>query len=474
MRPDDGVQPAGNSVSGSASISSPSEDGPVRQAADVATLYEASTWTDVQEYSAQRQSQSELSFVDVALRREASQLRQRTYQQRGALFRFSAYRMDRRQFAVLGVLGETVGWFKQGEGCQWRGDDGAAINGSSWFRVLKHPMLKYDSIAMFCRLEADTPSAGGFLTATFDGVPVAVMAEQPDEPMAPPSPLPSAVTWCSQPMYGAIGAQRVWEWMAYHRAMASVDTWHFYDMGGWTPELADRLREYFDAGRATLTDLTEGARFGFQAGQGSMRFSHRHQVLSNNDCVFRSAMTAQWVTLHDMDEYLDAVPPHTIQSVLAKHADKPWLSHGAYAFEASYCDQSAAARPDALAIEKFVWRRKKVWCVEKPDNMTDDLCLDWMGHRKVIVNPRKSSVVSIHVVYEPNPGGAVLSASTELRHLHLAGTVSPSPQECVHVGGDNGDPEMGAFSWLVKDTTLADRAVLVKEVSPLVAVSGMQ
>ncbi|CAI6005909.1 unnamed protein product [Closterium sp. NIES-64] len=396
------------------------------------------------------------------------------------------------------------------------------------------PKTKTDSLAAFCQLWGNTSQAGGYLVMTMDGVESAVFNEQPGQPLEPPpeASLPMHLTWCSQPLYGTLDAGPVWAWAEYHRVYANVSRFIFYDMAAWSPGLTALFAPYFAAGMAAVTDMSGGRRFGFHAGEGALSFITKHQV--GNDCIHRSLFTSRWVTLHDTDEYLSPVPPHSLHVLLAAHAHAPWLSHGALVVEPSVCQGEAQVVPgtavlqtagglaaaaggasetsnrslepalfeapqktsnrslepapgtagngtqdgemqwDEAAVEeakrravellsRLVFRRPDVWCVRggaEEQRIESDLCGNWRGHRKLILNPRKTEVVSIHEAREPQKDGVVLNAATELRHFHLSGVVNPVNVRCqtlVPPGEDH--------VWFVRDTTIADQIRLLGNAS---------
>ncbi|CAI5506817.1 unnamed protein product [Closterium sp. Naga37s-1] len=546
------------------------------EARDVQNLAQLSRYTEALE-ARRRRNQSDVA-VARALETEARQWRQRTYQQRGFLYEFSAYRVSPSRFVVLAISGLNFTWMTDGEGCRWVGRDGSRVNGSVWYRDFMGPKTQTDSLAAFCQLWGNTSRAGGYLVMTMDGVEAAVFNERPGQPLEPPpdASLPVHLTWCSQPLYGTLDAGMVWTWAEYHRVHANVSRFIFYDMAAWTPALTALFTPYFAAGVAAVTDMSAGRRFGFRAGVELLYFTTKHQTLASNDCIYRSLLTSRWVILHDTDEFLAPVPPHSLPSLLATHAHAPWLSHGAFAVEPSVCqgeggedapapaeaatvvpadsggvvgggsaaveaagggargagaavnarsrhaetalgtagngtegaemqwDEAAGTEAKRRAVQllsRMVFRHPDVWCLRdraEGQRIDSELCEDWRGHRKLIVNPRKTEtevmsihkawepekysvtevmsihkarepekgsvteVMSIHKAREPEKGGVVLNAGTELRHFHLPGVVNPVNVHCqtlVPPGEDH--------VWFVRDTTIADQLRLLANASAL-------
>ncbi|CAI5462341.1 unnamed protein product [Closterium sp. Yama58-4] len=452
------------------------------EARDVQNLAQLSRYTEALEERRGRNQSDEA--VTRALEAEARQWRQRTYQHRGFLYEFSAYRVSPSRFVVLAISGLNFTWVADGEGCRWVGRDGSRVNGSVWYRDFMGPKTQTDSLAAFCQLWGNTSQAGGYLVMTMDGVEAVVYNERPGQPLEPPpdDSVPVHLTWCSQPLYGTIDAGVVWAWAEYHRVHANVSRFLFYDMAAWTPALTALFTPYFAAGIAAVTDMSAGLRFGFRAGVDLKFFTTKHQTLASNDCIYRSLFTSRWVTLHDTDEFLVPVPPHSLSSLLAAHAHAPWLSHGAFAVDPSICqgeregedapapaaaaegaetqwDEAAVAEAKRRAVQllsRTVFRQPEVWCVREGQQIDGDLCEDWRGHRKLVVNPRKTEVMSIHIAREPQTGGVVLNAATELRHFHLSGVVNPVNAHCQTIV-----PPGESHVWFVRDTAVADKLQLL-------------
>ncbi|CAI5987330.1 unnamed protein product [Closterium sp. NIES-64] len=451
-----------------------------------------------------RRNQSDANEASV-LEAEAAQWKQRTYQQRGFMYQFSAYRISSSRFVLLGISSLDFLWQKEGEGCRWVGRDGSRVSGTVLYRDFMRPKSKTDALAAFCQLAGNTSQAGGYLAMTMDDVEAAVFTEEPGELLEPPpdDALPVLLTWCSQPLYGELDAGMVWAWAEYHRVHAPVHRFLFYDMAAWTPTLSTLFHPYFAAGIAEITDMSAGHRLGFHAGSGPKGFLSKHQTLAGNDCIFRSLASSRWVTLHDTDEFLAPVLPHSLPLLLATHRHAPWLSHGALVVDLSVCEgagdvegsdgrtgsrvggetqgrggqgadtdaegeaagegaEAEAKRKSVEVLSKLVFRQPEVWCMQdgSQERIDPAVCEDWRGHRKVIVNPRKTSVMSIHMVREPQTGGVVLNAATHLRHYHLSGVVNPVNKRCSTVV-----PPGESHVWFVRDTTIADRVWMIANAS---------
>ena len=126
------------------------------------------------------------------------------------------------------------------------------------------------------------------------------------------------------------------------------------------------------------------------------------QGLALIDCILRSRQTANWVTILDFDEYFDIGPPLSLPSLLSAHPSAPWFTFGKTWFNVSYCvppeegmkesDNQEGVRGgrvgDEFLVERMQLRWPEYYCVYK-EKYPQDLCLDFHGHRKYVLNPRK-------------------------------------------------------------------------------------
>ena len=126
------------------------------------------------------------------------------------------------------------------------------------------------------------------------------------------------------------------------------------------------------------------------------------QGLALIDCILRSRQTANWVTILDFDEYFDIGPPLSLPSLLSAHPSAPWFTFGKTWFNVSYCvppeegmkesDNQEGVRGgrvgDEFLVERMQLRWPEYYCVYKA-KYPQDLCLDFHGHRKYVLNPRK-------------------------------------------------------------------------------------
>lgn len=116
------------------------------------------------------------------------------------------------------------------------------------------------------------------------------------------------------------------------------------------------------------------------------------------DCAYSMALRSRWVFFLDFDEYLQAMPPHSVNSILSQYQNATWLSHGSIWWDTSKCLKGGGGGANSkFAVEKMVIRSPKLHCQNPNQNATKngEFCLTWEGHRKLIVNPRKVGIWGI-------------------------------------------------------------------------------
>lgn len=113
------------------------------------------------------------------------------------------------------------------------------------------------------------------------------------------------------------------------------------------------------------------------------------QALAQHDCLFRNRETARWVAFGDLDEYLVVPPPASLPSILTRHQDAAYISHGAYRYSVERCEAEDVFAPTQAkyAVEMLVYREREPFCDEKGKDKSR--CTNYYGHRKMFQNPRK-------------------------------------------------------------------------------------
>ncbi|CAI5494515.1 unnamed protein product [Closterium sp. Naga37s-1] len=161
---------------------------------------------------------------------------------------------------------------------------------------------------------------------------------------------------CSGPLYGHLRPRAVSDWLHYHSHAVGIQHFFLHDFGANSgdyatasedtaassaaaagasevkgaraadtreeePSLAEAVAPFEARGLVTVTRLLGHERF---------RSHYWHQILTQNDCLYRARYTARWLIFTDMDEYI--FTPASLSSALAALArsSRAWASMGAY------------------------------------------------------------------------------------------------------------------------------------------------
>lgn len=392
---------------------------------------------------------------EILLAGDPSEWQQQTFTQHGTygLVVYSSYRMDSSKFAAISLAGLDLRDKRRLEGgCMWFPPSGPRIQGELKILYMnEHHGLQYEIVVIQCHLASPTPSAGGHLLAVVDNEQFVMFREDDDSAALDPSPngpYESKLTYCSAPLSGKLNKRAVKEWFDFHRVQG-VDRFVLYDAGAVDLELLTPLTPYVVAGMLEIADFRDAI---------SYHVWMLAQGVALMDCLYRHRYTSKWLFYGDLDEYLDVVPPLTLGGVLQEHNDRPWLTFGVVWWTVNHCRRRADGKGDdeAWLIEPMVFHDRERYCFHDkyPDR---DFCLDWQGHRKFFLNPRKSEIAEIHRVTVPMEGGVDLNSS-EVRHHHYQKIVDANYQLCEHEVGD----DESADEQLVRDTYMAELVARVK------------
>ncbi|CAI5492212.1 unnamed protein product, partial [Closterium sp. Naga37s-1] len=85
-------------------------------------------------------------------------------------------------------------------------------------------------------------------------------------------------------------------------------------------------------------------------------------------------------------------PPATLPTILHRFESLPYITLGTYVFSAHICEEDGPEdvwieEEKRFAVERMLQRRKKPYCLRREDD--PKVCIDYYGHRKMFVNPRK-------------------------------------------------------------------------------------
>ncbi|CAI5506635.1 unnamed protein product [Closterium sp. Naga37s-1] len=381
---------------------------------------------------------------------------------------FSAYRYNPHTIALVGLLAPAVPTLPL-DACLFRQLDGSQPIAGSLLRLQVET-----TAAVVLRFEGDTvlPPCGGYLECTAaaaGGAKVVVYTEGRGELSTPPSPLPTPLTICSLLITNGVWPPRLREWLDYHRVAAGAATFVLYrhSKSHWPTELRQAVGEYERMGMAEVTDIVGADK-------------EQEKMLALQDCLYRTSFSSAWTLPLDLDEYLSASPPATLPSLLSASslAASPYLSLGAVRWSTEVClgeadvvkvetegiggdageEDDAAADSGrgnsssggaVFAVERAVFREAAPVCNAEATGGGGEvdaaLCEGDAGTRRVIVNPRKVALLSLHHPIPPK-GGATLNAHTQARVNRFPGlsSVKQAGQVCSSEVPQSGDAAAAA------------------------------
>ncbi|CAI5987601.1 unnamed protein product, partial [Closterium sp. NIES-65] len=286
----------------------------------------------------------------------------------------SAHRVSPLDFAVIGLSArgmrsqwhspqsngprsssEQGGEEDVGGGCVWVSYEGPhTIKGSlEYLFPGDHGGMPYETIVIRCNLDKRTPAdPGGALFYHISGRDMLVYREDDLRPapsastaaaaaavgeaeeeraaaakriLNPPRPLPHHISFCSLLIDREHTPARVLEHMQY-LLFFGADDFIFYDGGGFSDRLRDAVSRFTEADMLQVVDL-----------RGLADLPARHNVITMNDCLYRTRFTSEWVISLAFDELPHVVGPFRLSTLLAYHAGRPWLSMGSYSWHIELC-----------------------------------------------------------------------------------------------------------------------------------------
>ncbi|CAI5518183.1 unnamed protein product [Closterium sp. Naga37s-1] len=193
-----------------------------------------------------------------------------------------------------------------------------------------------------------TPSSLAAAAAVGEGNLEAEGAAAAKRILNPPRPLPHHISFCSLLIDREHTPARVLEHMQY-LLFFGADDFIFYDGGGFSNRLRDAVARFTDADMLQVVDL-----------RGLADLPARHNVITMNDCLYRTRFTSEWVISLAFDELPHVVGPFRLSTLLAYHAGRPWLSMGSYSWHIELCLPITA--PDHWLQQRMVFRSVHPTC----------------------------------------------------------------------------------------------------------------
>ncbi|CAI5535535.1 unnamed protein product [Closterium sp. Naga37s-1] len=337
--------------------------------------------------------------------------KQRSFQRHGSFgfIKFSAYRVNASTLAVLGLASLPMHHGRRFSSCRWHAsapaaaDNGGVGSGGGGVTegmlvplyVEEHHDYLYEAVVVLCVLDAPSPASGGVLEAEIDGEVLFPFVEQPGQSMEDPSTFPNNIVFCGPPMFGAISPRALTEWLHFHRLLLPVDHFVLYDAGGVADhaDVSSAVQPWVRAGVVEVVGFEESTQYDV--------WSYA-QALSTHDCLYGNRHGARWLLFADLDEFVEVLPPATLQQLLQDNAGRPWITFG-------------CTWPHAYCMNTSLY--------------PDHLCLDQFGHRKYVLNPRRVSLAQIHVIIGGDMDGLDLPTDVA-RFAHYRGLTARGYPMC--------------------------------------------
>ncbi|CAI5515968.1 unnamed protein product [Closterium sp. Naga37s-1] len=382
--------------------------------------------------------------------------RQHTFHRTGAygFIQYSAYRLSAARIAVVGMGALGLRSKRRVEGCWWHRLDGHTVIAGRLTQMVmeEHHNYLYELVVLQCVLEEEVEETGGHLRIFLDRQVLFPFREDTKEKIDNGTgPMPYRFAYCGPPMHMEMEQRSVQQFVHYHRYAAGYDHFQLYDATAVTPALTAALQPLMDDGLLSIADFREAYQF------DSWYFS---QAVAMHDCMYGMQQRADWIAFHDLDEYLALPPPASVPALLQRYAALPYITLGMYVFSAHLCEEGPedvwSDEEKRFAVERMVQRRSAPYCLRGEDD--PKVCIDYYGHRKMFVTPRKVEAVYVHLVEKPATGGVDLSVDemyfAHLRSLNGKGVACRPPTD-----KENDLPP----AELEKCTTVADTAARARE-----------
>ncbi|CAI5459255.1 unnamed protein product [Closterium sp. Yama58-4] len=327
----------------------------------------------------------------------------------------SAYRLEPARIVVVGLGALAQRSKRRVEGCWWHRMDGHTVIAGKLTQMVmeEHHNFLYEMVVLQCTLEEEVEETGGHLRIYLDRQMLYPYREDVKESLkGPEGPLPWRMAYCGSTLYAELAERSVIQFIHYHRYAGGYDHFVFYDTVGLAPSLMASLQPMLDDGLVTVSDFTQSYQF------DAWFYS---QAVAMHDCMYRMRTQAEWIAFHDLDEYLVVPPPATLPTFLHRFESLPYITLGTYVFSAHICEEDGpedvwGEEEKRFAVERMLQRRKNPYCLRGEDD--PKVCIDYFGHRKIFVNPRKVEALYVHRTDKPSTGGVDLSTD-EMYFAHV-------------------------------------------------------
>lgn len=361
----------------------------------------------------------------------------------------SSYRVNDQHFVAIGLSALSLHSMKMGIHCEWHASNQKRVEGRQFIVWPgEHHDLMYESAIYHCELEEGTkPGVGGSLVMTIDEELTVVYTEENGRTqLEPTAPFKYNLAFCSFPVYRDAVPQRLSEWLQYAYRYVGVDYFVLHDGGPIDESFMEVLNPYLKSGLMEIIDV-----------RAQYQFESKHNVLTLNDCLYRMRWVTNWALFVDFDEYLYAEPPRTVLGIIKEHSQAPYMTFGSLWWSIIMCRSSEEKR--LWPVERMTFHWPGAYCVLERA-YPKEKCLNYHGHRKFLVNPRKVWVLEVHRPIDPIEGGVDLN-TTMIRSNHFQGLLRSSSPTCSETITQDQELE-----WWVESHDFGETVRRVREAGP--------
>ncbi|CAF2122654.1 unnamed protein product [Brassica napus] len=332
-----------------------------------------------------------------------------------------AYRGGPSSFSVVGLASKPIHtfgkpWFK----CEYLSNNGTTARATKAVKILPDWGYGrvYTVVVVNCTFPANPNSdnSGGklVLNAYYNESPtlferLTALEESAgsynDSRFSPPYPY--EYLYCGSSLYGNVSSSRMREWMAYHAwFFGERSHFVFHDAGGVSPEVREVLEPWIRAGRVTVQDIRDQARYdGY----------YYNQFLIVNDCLHRYRHAAEWTFFFDVDEYIYLPGGNTLKSVLAEFSDYTQFTIEQNPMSSVLClNDSTQDYPRQWGFEKLLFRESRT-------NIRRD--------RKYAIQAKNAFATGVHMS-ENVVGKTLHKTETKIRYYHYHNTITVHEELC--------------------------------------------
>ncbi|KAJ7545409.1 hypothetical protein O6H91_09G118400 [Diphasiastrum complanatum] len=216
--------------------------------------------------------------------------------------------------------------------------------------------------------------------------------------------------YCGSSLYGNISPQRLREWLAYHATtFGSSSHFIFYDAGVIAFDVQIVLEPWVKAGRVTIHDVREQARFdGY----------YYNQFLVVNDCLHRYRFAADWTFFFDVDEYIHTPPGISLHSAMEELENYTQFTIVQMPMSNKLCLATNPSRTNSYS---------KKWGFEKLVFRNVQKGVRW--DRKYAIRARYAFATGVHMS-ENVVGETTHSKGSQITYYHFHDTISFRGEVC--------------------------------------------